>query len=148
MLETKIIEVDGVQYRHTLLDARKGRTLYYRLIQSLAPTLDKLDLSKDVDPGLFITRFVASAIAGLGPELFDSLCDACAESTMVLRPGGEDSLSKVFSTHFAGRYSSLMRWLLETVRANGWLDFLEEIFKAGLSGLASELRQGSESPKT
>jgi hypothetical protein len=149
MLDTHTYEVDGITYRHTVLDAKRGRRLYYRLVQSLAPTLNSLDISKTDSPVLFLSRFIMSALAGLGPELFDDLCDACAETTFVLKSNGEDNLAKVFGMHFAGRYSSLMKWLVETVRLNGWLDFLEESFKAGLQSLAADIAKASEpeSPK-
>ena len=130
-LPTKTFEVNGSRYRTTLLSAVDGRSLYLRLMKSLAPALGELaDVSEKSESA--ILRVAAKAFESLDTKLFDDLCDAFGSVTFALRTGGEDRLDRDgFESHFAGKYSAMTKWVIELIKLNGMIDFLSEISPPG-----------------
>jgi hypothetical protein len=130
--------VDGITYRTRIMPvAPLSRSLYLRLVQSMAPALESLpDLRGTKDPEGALTKILARVLGALDGKLFEDMCVAMCENTVMPRAdgSGEDSLKANFGgLHFAGHYTRLMRCVIEFVKANGMLDFLHEISVVSLA---------------
>jgi hypothetical protein len=124
--------VDGLTYRTRVMPSGPvARSLYLRLVQAICPALERLpDLRGTKDPEGALTKILASVLGGLDGKLFEDMCSAMCNNTVMPRAdgSGEDSLKAEFgNAHFAGKYTRLMRCIVEFIRANGMLDFLQEI---------------------
>lgn len=120
--------VDGQNYVTTQLSAIEGRRIFLRLVKAIAPALDSLPNGKEKDAELEQKLLVAAGnvLATLDENLFDALCATFGHSTqhktddnrtVTLDPG-------YFGMHFAARYVSMVKWLMECCKANGLFDFL------------------------
>lgn len=153
-LPQKTWVIDGTTYRTTVLSSVDGRGLYLRLVQAVMPALEILtDLQPAKKPAegetpspayltakkhneAVLAHTVARVLGSLDPVLFDDLCKAMCATTVCPRVNGEDSLQGEFGgLHFAGKYTRLMKCVLEFVKANGFLDFLSEISSLGLADM-------------
>jgi hypothetical protein len=137
-LPTSEWQIDGITYRTTLLPATQGRGLSFRLIQALTPALESLAELKGSDLESAFAKVLAKVLGSLDLRLFEDLCDAMCNATVVPRANGEDSLKAEFgSLHFAGKYSRQLKCVVQFCKANGFLDFLTEL--QALGGLEAAL---------
>lgn len=119
--EKKVI--DGVEYKVQPLGAMTGRKVIAKMIRVLSPALSQVGDQK-LD--------FAKALQGLDEDTIEYFCDLFAERTRV--ENGTDNkgakrwplLKDVFDTHFARRYSSLVKWLAFCLEVN-FGDFFGEI---------------------
>jgi hypothetical protein len=127
-------EIDGHQYRTTVLDAYAARGIYLRLLKALAPALEKLD-TKALDSETTYMRMAAAAIEGFEVQLFEDLCDLFGAVTVEICAKGEIPLgtSGAFGLHFAKRYTAMVKWVVQCCKVNGFFDFL-----SGMLPLATE----------
>jgi hypothetical protein len=129
--ESVRFEIDGRQYKTTVLDAYAARGIYVRLIKAIAPALEKLDAKalKSEDGEAVYMRMVAAAISGFEVELFNDLCDLFAGVTVEILPKGENPLGSTgaFGLHFAKRYTAMLKWAIKCCQVNGFFDFLSEM---------------------
>lgn len=129
--------IDGKTYKTTVLDAYQNRGLYLRIVQQVAPALDKLDLTalKGDKPGereTALMKMAAAAIGGVDVRLFEELCDVFGAATVLVEPKGEVQLdAAMMGLHFAKRYSALLQWVIQCCKANGFFDFLSAISSLG-----------------
>jgi hypothetical protein len=130
---SKQFVVQDVQYKTTLLPATEGRDIARKLIVALGPAMGELaGMPKASDPKdaeyilmQAIMRFLIDALSAIDGAFLTQMCDAFGSRTVVMRAGGEDTLTPdAFGLHFAGNYQAMFRWLLECAKANGMLDFL------------------------
>ena len=140
------VTLDGVTYKIWALDAYSALPVWHRVARVLAATastmgdsgaaLKRLTVLVDgeTDGGmgeLAIAAKLATAGAAAALKEFEPtdlrLCiDAFAAKTEVTMPDGKTpSLAKVFPTHFAGRYTSMLKWFAACLEVN-FGDFLEQ----------------------
>lgn len=127
MFKTEERTIDGYVYKVTQLDALRGRKTLVRLMK-VGGDLEKLpDRMTEAD--------------------VDWICDLFAKQTVVsggdLQEGAEPVLEKIFATHFAGRYGSMVKWLAFCFAVN-FRDFFAGMGEAVKTAVAAN---ASISPK-
>lgn len=147
--ESKEIEVEGVKFRLTMLDAVVGRRLFVRLLKVLGPAARALEEGSSLS---MVASLAGGALESLPPELLDELCDLFARQTQLVLDGREPFLDQAkdgpdsFKRFFAGRYMLLLSWVWANLEYN-YADFLGEHsrMRVALRARLASLKQARES---
>jgi hypothetical protein len=120
--ETKEKEINGCTYSTLTLGAVQGKRVLVRLTKMAGPALASIsDAQKDPSGAL------GKVLETLSEEDIDFLCTTfAARSSVTLPDGKQPQLDKVFDSHFAGDYMSLVEWLAFCVMAN-YADFFSGV---------------------
>lgn len=134
-MQSKDIEIGANTYRLSLLPAKMGVQLLARVCNVLAGgaggfSAQSLEsLTDDAASGIEGSLFAAlQGVAG-NPKLGDHFayfCDTFAEHTELINGDKAQTLSKIFTVHFAGNYTEMFLWLKECFMLNLG-DFLAQI---------------------
>lgn len=135
----KRVHIDGHDYEITQLGALRGRKLWLKLLHVIAEPLKTLGSLEKLDEQA-LAKVVASAIEGLDEATVEEFCEVYGQSCTVRVGERWPTLTgEVFDQHFARRYVSMSKWLLECTTYN-FADFLGD---SSLGSLAEKLRSGA-----
>lgn len=139
----KRVHIDGHDYEMTQLGALRGRKLWLKLLHVIAEPLKTLGAMEKLDEQA-LAKVVASAIEGLDEATVEEFCDVYGASCTVRIGERWPTLSgEVFDQHFARRYVSMSKWLLECTTYN-FADFLGG---SSLGSLVEKLQSGATTTK-
>lgn len=135
-IETEAREIDGVTYRIVQLDARTALKVLDRFKGALGGALAAAD---KIDAGMLAMlggeskqgKLSGAALAALGKAIMSiSLADVeyvrdeFAKKTFVAMGGADEpQLAKIIDVHFAGKLTSMFKWLGACAEVN-YADFL------------------------
>lgn len=149
MIKTKSVNIDGDDYVITQLGAVTGRRIWLKLLKVIAAPMRVLAGSHGGLSEETIASALASAVESLDDATVDELYTTFGPRCTV-RVGERmpELTGEVFDQHFAGRYVSMSKWLLECVLFN-FADFLggTSIGQIGSSLQAMMTAHQSKSPK-
>jgi hypothetical protein len=133
---TKRVAIDGHDYEITQLGALRGRKLWLKLLHVIAEPLKTLGSLETLNEQAFAT-VIAAALEGLDEATVEEFCDTYGASCTVRVGERWPTLTgEVFDQHFARRYVSMSKWLLECTTFN-FADFLGD---NSLGNLAAKFR--------
>jgi hypothetical protein len=143
-LKQETVEIDGHKYNMTQLGALEGRRLVVRLSKALAPMLGSFAEHEKLTEGAVMAA-LSTGIESLDEQLTEELCNAFTRRTLFQHQEQWVELERYFDQHFAGRYGSLLRWMLAHLKLN-FADFLGDKPLTGALSAIRGVTTGSSSP--
>jgi hypothetical protein len=144
-VQQKTFIIDGVSYTATQLGAKKGRKIWLKLMQIIAPSLRELGTLKKLDEKA-IASALAAAVENLDDATLEELYLVFGETCTVMLPTGNtpNLTDVVFDQHFAGNYLAMTQWLWECIVFN-FASFLDGTGPGKMSDLVKRVVSRSES---
>ncbi len=147
-VQVKKFAIDGVNYELTQLGAKKGRKIWLKLMQIIAPSLRTLGSFKKVDQEAIVIA-LAAAVENLDADTAEELyIEFGATCTVMLPTGNTPNLTEqVFDQHFAGNYIAMSKWLWECVAFN-FASFLGDTSIGSMSDLVKRVTASKSGSQT
>jgi hypothetical protein len=123
MIKTKTITIDGDDYVITQLGAITGRRIWLKLAKIIAAPMRVLGSAKGISEESMAAA-LAAAVTEMDEATIEELYAAYGpRCTVRVGERSPELQGEVFDQHFAGRYLTMSKWLLECTLFN-FADFL------------------------
>ncbi len=137
IFKEKSFEIDGHDYKATMLGALAGRRLWLKLLHVLAGPLKELASHGTLDQKAGVGA-IASLLDALDEGTAEELYEVFGKSCRVRNGERWPQLEGVvFDTHFAGRYVAMTKWLGEMIAFN-FASFLGDMSLGSITALMAK----------